>query len=118
MEKSDNVDKIDKLLDPSSVSVIGPIIAMTTWSQLLRLRPLILTPIQEAQFRKFNEFFAFCFTGLESLLAKVSSQGHVDSLAIHPSPFLLPPLRGLKGWFLRVLIQLCWLARIPLFRVH
>ena len=82
--------KKEKLVDPSSVAVIGPassddhVGSMYTPDCSHSLSTALYS--SEAQFKKFNKLFASCFTRLESVLAKVSSQeSQVDSLAFDPS---------------------------------
>ena len=93
LEKSVKVDKTEKLVDLSSISVINPAISDDHMETMDTPEP----DSSEAQFKKFNELFACRFTRLESLLAKVSSQEQVDSLAIHPSPISSAPAPGTSG---------------------
>ena len=79
-------------MDPSSVSVIGPASSDDHIESMDMSEPsysISTAPdSSEAQFKKFNELFASCFTRLEYLQAKFSSQEQVDSLAFHPPPYL------------------------------
>ena len=113
---------MNKLVEASSVSVIGPASSDDHVKSMDTSEPshsLSTAPDpSKAQFKKFNKLFASHLTRLEALLARVSSQEQVDSLAFHPPPIFSAPTSGTSGWFFKVLVQLHQLAWMPLFRVN
>ena len=104
-QKSDKVDKADKLVDPSSVFVIGRAPTDEHVESMDMSEPSHFSALPdslEAQFQKFNELFASHFSRLESLLAKVGSQEQIDHLVFHTPhpPFFCPCFRDFRGSFL------------------
>ena len=104
---------MDKLVNPSSVSVLGPPTSDD------HMESMDMSDSLEVQFKKFNELFTSRFTRLESLIAKVSSQ-EISGILVgfSPSPLSSALFGGLHWRDYKILVQQHWLAWILLFRVH
>ena len=78
---------MDKLVDPSSVSIFGP-----CGENGMTNPHLFTTPDPSEALKKFNKLFTSGFTKLESWLAKVSShESQFDSSTFHHSRILVEP---------------------------